>query len=100
MAFSRVCSVFRVLALALALFAAAAGAETRSLLVIHTNDVHDHVAPGYNGREGLCHVAGLVAAERAKRDDILLLDGGDLMEKGDMAAHRTKSRLTYELAAR
>ncbi|HRZ82004.1 MAG TPA: metallophosphoesterase [Candidatus Hydrogenedentes bacterium] len=100
MAFSRVCSVSRVLALALALFAFTAGAETRSLLVLHTNDIHDHVAPGYNGREGLCPLAGLVAAERAKRDDILLLDGGDMMEKGDMAAHRTKSRLTYELAAR
>ena len=88
------------LSLALALSAFAAGAETRSLLVLHTNDIHDHVAPGYNGREGLCPLAGLVAAERAKRDDVLLLDGGDMMEKGDMAAHRTKSRLTYELAAR
>ncbi len=82
------------------LLALAASAETRSLLILHTNDIHDHVRPGSDGTGGLSHVAGCVARERAKRGDILLLDAGDVTEKGDMVAFATESRITYEAMGR
>ncbi len=82
------------------LFALAAAAETRSLLILHTNDVHDHVRAGSGGTGGLPYIAGYVAQERAKRNDILLLDAGDVTEKGDMVAFDTQSKVTYEAMGR
>ena len=73
-----------------------AAADTASLLVLYTNDIHDYVKPGPNNVGGLPYLAGYVAARRAERGDVLLLDGGDIMEKGDMVAFKTKSRVTYE----
>jgi 2',3'-cyclic-nucleotide 2'-phosphodiesterase (5'-nucleotidase family) len=82
------------------LIALAAAAETRPLLILHTNDLHDHVRPGQAGRGGLPYIAGYVAQERAKRNDILLLDAGDVTEKGDMVAFATQSKVTYEAMGR
>ncbi len=94
---------FRPVLLSLALpllFALGAAAETRSLLILHTNDIHDHVRPSRDGSGGLPYIAGYVAAERAKRGDILLLDAGDVTEKGDMVAFATQSKVTYGAMAR
>jgi len=77
-----------------------AWAEFRSLLILHTNDLHDHLRPDYDGSGGLPYMAGYIAAQRAGRNDILLLDAGDVMEKGDLVAHKTQSRFSYELMAR
>lgn len=97
----RFLSRLTLLSLALtALFALAAAAETRSLLILHTNDLHDHVRPGQAGLGGLPYLAGYAAQERAKRNDILLLDAGDVTEKGDMVAFATQSRVTYEAMGR
>ncbi len=82
------------------LLAQAAAAETRSLLILHTNDIHGHVRPGSDGSGGLPYVAGYVAQERAKRNDVLLLDAGDVMEKGDMVALVTEDKVTYEAMGR
>ena len=82
------------------LLALAASAETRSLLILHTNDIHDHVRPGSDGAGGLPYIAGCVAKERAKRGDVLLLDAGDATEKGDMVAYATQSKVTYEAMGR
>lgn len=71
-------------------------AETARLLLLHTNDLHDHVRPGYDGVGGLPYVAGYIAAERAQHPDLLLLDAGDVNEKGDLVAHRSHGLLTYE----
>lgn len=80
----------------LALASAACGAEARFLL-LHTNDLHDHVRPGHGGVGGLPWVARYVAAVRASRPDVVLVDAGDVVEKGDLVAHRTRGELTYEL---
>lgn len=82
------------------LLALTAGAETRTLLILHTNDIHDHVRPGTGGTGGLPYIGGYVAQERAKRADVLLLDAGDVTEKGDMVAFATQSNATYEAMGR
>ena len=75
-------------------------AQTERVLILHTNDIHDHVRPGYIGIGGLPYVSGFVDAVRADRDDVLVLDAGDALEKGDLLAYRTKGRSTYEAMAR
>jgi len=91
----------RLLVLLTALFLLVpAHAEFRSLLILHTNDLHDHLRPDYDGRGGLPYVAGYIAGQRTSRKDILLLDAGDVMEKGDLVAHKTRSQFSYELLAR
>jgi len=85
------------LAFGIALVAAATAiAEERTVLILHTNDFHDHARPGYNGQGGLPYVAGYINSVRAERDDILLLDAGDVREKGDWVAHLTEGRLMFE----
>ncbi|HEY5553189.1 MAG TPA: metallophosphoesterase, partial [Opitutaceae bacterium] len=75
-------------------------AETASLLILHTNDIHDHVRAGDGGLGGLPYVAGYIRQVRSERDDVLVLDAGDVAEKGDLVAHRTHSKMTYELLRR
>jgi 5'-nucleotidase / UDP-sugar diphosphatase len=87
----RALAVFFVLLLGAAVFA-----DTGSLLILHTSDLHDYIKPGPDNLGGLPYVAGYVASERQKRDDILLLDSGDVMEKGDMVSFKTQSRIMYE----
>jgi 5'-nucleotidase / UDP-sugar diphosphatase len=69
--------------------------ETRSLLILHTNDLHDHVRTDYDGRGGLPFVSGFVRSVRAIRDDVLVMDAGDVSEKGDLVARRTHSDMTF-----
>ena len=71
-------------------------ADTASLLILHTNDMHDYIKPGPNNCGGVPYLAGYIASMRAQRNDIVLLDGGDVMEKGDMVAFVTESRVMYE----
>lgn len=87
---------FLVLTLAVTLAALAVYADPATLLLLYTNDLHDYVKPGANNSGGLPYIAGYVASLRAQRGDILLLDGGDVMEKGDMVAFKTQSRVTYK----
>jgi 2',3'-cyclic-nucleotide 2'-phosphodiesterase (5'-nucleotidase family) len=82
------------------LLALAAGAETRSLLILHTNDLHAHVRSGTGGTGGLPYIAGYAAQQREKRNDVLLLDAGDVTEKGDMVAFETQNKVTYEAMGR
>ncbi|HTZ20156.1 MAG TPA: metallophosphoesterase, partial [Opitutaceae bacterium] len=77
-----------------------AGAASGHVLVLYTNDIHDHVRPGYDGLGGLPYVAGYIERERAGRSDVLVLDAGDVTEKGDLVAFRTHSRITYEAMRR
>jgi 2',3'-cyclic-nucleotide 2'-phosphodiesterase (5'-nucleotidase family) len=91
---SRLASVFWILPI---LFAAAtAWPEPRSLLILHTNDLHDHVRADYDGSGGLAYVSGYIKSEKASRNDVLVLDAGDVMEKGDLVAYRAKSTILYE----
>jgi 2',3'-cyclic-nucleotide 2'-phosphodiesterase (5'-nucleotidase family) len=77
-----------------------ASAKTARLLILHTNDLHDHVRPGYEGGGGLPYVAGYIAQVRAERKDVLLVDAGDVAEKGDLVAFKTHSLMTYEALRR
>jgi len=71
-------------------------ADTGTVLFLYTSDLHDYIKPGPDNLGGLPYVAGHVASVRETRDDILLLDGGDVMEKGDMVSFKTQSRIMYE----
>ncbi len=71
-------------------------AETRTLLILHTNDFHDHIRPGYNGVGGLPYVSGYIKQVKETCKEVLVLDAGDVMEKGDMVAFKSKSRIMYE----
>lgn len=75
-------------------------AETGSVLILHTNDLHDHVRIDYDQSGGLPYVSGYVRQQRTIRNDILVLDAGDVMEKGDLVAHTTQSKLTYRAMER
>lgn len=69
----------RGLAMAL-LLAAAAGAEIRSLTILHTNDLHARLMPLENGRGGFAALAAAIRRERAHCSDCLLLNAGDLAQ--------------------
>ena len=73
--------------------------ETRTVLLLHTNDLHDHVRVSYGDQGGLPFVASYVRSVRAERDDVLLLDAGDVQEKGDWVAHLTQGQLIYGIMA-
>jgi sulfur-oxidizing protein SoxB len=77
-----------------------AAADPVRLLVLHTNDMHDHLRPGADGVGGLPYVAGYVAAERSAHPAMLVLDAGDVTEKGDLVAFRTHGVMTYEAMRR
>jgi len=73
---------------------------TRNLLILHTNDIHDHLRVDYDGVGGLPFISGFVRDVRALRNDVIVLDAGDVAEKGDLVARKTKSELTFEALAR
>lgn len=73
-----------------------ATASTERILILHTNDIHDHIRPGYIGIGGLPYISGFVGQVRSVRDDVLLLDAGDVLEKGDLLAYRTHGVATFE----
>lgn len=75
-------------------------AAERPLVLLHTNDLHDHLRAGENGRGGLPYVAGYVAQVRAAEPAVLLVDAGDVTEKGDLVAFRAHGVMTYDLMRR
>lgn len=80
--------------------AAPSWASTGRVLILHTNDIHDHLRPGYIGIGGMPYVSGFVNAVRAQRDDVIVLDAGDALEKGDLLAYLTHGLATYQAMAR
>lgn len=80
----------------LILASAVASGEPRSLLILHTNDLHDHVRADYDGAGGMAYVVGYIKGIKESRDDVLVLDAGDVMEKGDLVTFRSKSTIMYE----
>jgi 2',3'-cyclic-nucleotide 2'-phosphodiesterase (5'-nucleotidase family) len=88
------------LLLALVVMSAAAWGSERRLVLLHTNDLHDHVRAGDDRRGGLPYVAGYVRQVRAEEAAVLLVDAGDVTEKGDLVASRTEGVMTYEAMRR
>ena len=70
-------------------------AETDTVLIVYTNDLHDHVRAGYNGLGGMPYVSGYIKSVCAERTDTVVLDAGDVMEKGDLLAAKTESAVMY-----
>ena len=90
----------RILAVMLVWAGTVAWAATDTVLILHTNDFHDHIRAGYEGVGGMPYVSGYIKSIKAERPDTLLLDAGDVMEKGDMLADATKGAMMYEAMGR
>lgn len=73
-----------------------ATAAPAKLVIVHTNDIHDHVRASEDGVGGLPYVAGFVSQLRREHGDVLVLDAGDVTEKGDLIGARTHGVITYE----
>jgi 2',3'-cyclic-nucleotide 2'-phosphodiesterase (5'-nucleotidase family) len=74
--------------------------STKTLLILHTNDIHDYIRPDYDGVGGLPFISGFIRDVKAKRDDVIVLDAGDVTEKGDLVARKTKGEITFEALSR
>jgi arylsulfatase A len=81
--------------LALILLSLCAHAATDTVLLLHTNDLHDHLRPGLDGRGGLAYVVGYVRGVRTERSDVILVDAGDVVNKGDMLPSITNGEAIY-----
>ncbi len=60
--------------------------ETRSIVIVHTNDMHSHIDPfaidhpKYPGLGGMAQRAALIDSLRKEHGEILLLDAGDIFQ--------------------
>ena len=70
---------------------------SRSLLILHTNDIHDHLRADYDGIGGLPFVSGFVRSVRAERNDVLVMDAGDVAEKGELVARKVRGMTSSSL---
>jgi len=68
---------------------------TDTVLLLHTNDIHDHLRPGLDGRGGVPYIVGYVRGVQAERPDVILVDAGDVVNKGDMLPSITKGEAIY-----
>lgn len=70
--------------------------RTSTLLLLHVNDIHDIIkAPESNVSGGMAYIAGYVHQMRAQRPDVLMLDAGDLLQKGDTLGVASKGEATF-----
>ncbi len=53
-----------------------AGSATETLVILHTNDLHGHIAES-NESAGAARIAAYFAQQRAAHDNVLVLDAGD-----------------------
>ncbi|MEM7366231.1 MAG: hypothetical protein AAF525_19620 [Pseudomonadota bacterium] len=58
------------------MLAASAQASLESLVVIHTNDIHGHIAEGAQSA-GIARITALVKQTRENNEHVLVLDAGD-----------------------
>lgn len=72
----------------------------KTLLILHTNDMHDHLRPDYDGVGGIPFISGFIRNIRSQRNDVIVLDAGDIAEKGDLVARKTGSDMTFESLTR
>jgi 5'-nucleotidase/UDP-sugar diphosphatase len=84
--------------LALAALVACAAPRPVPLVVLHTNDVHAHLARE-GGSLGAAEVAGAIAEERRRAGDVLVLDAGDLVT-GTPISSLTRGRAPFAVAGR
>ncbi|MEZ5275059.1 MAG: metallophosphoesterase [Opitutaceae bacterium] len=82
------------------LLISSAPARTDTLVILHTNDLHAHLRDDYDGSGGLPFVSGYIRQERSLRPDVLVVDAGDVAEKGDLVAFATDCEIVYEALGR
>ena len=88
----------RVILLAL-LVTCASSAETRSLTILHTGDLHARMLPDDRGRGGFAYVAAVLRREKTGCGHCLHLDAGDLV-MGTPVSTMFKGIPIYEIANR
>ena len=70
--------------------------KTSTLLVLHSNDIHDIIKdPPGNTLGGMAYLAGYDESVRAKRPDTLILNAGDMLQKGDKMSVVSKGEAAY-----
>lgn len=74
--------------------------ETKELTVLFTNDIHDHIRADYDGQGGLAFVSGYIKSRREALGEVLILDAGDVAEKGDLLAWKEASDITFRAFSR
>jgi len=74
-------------------------AAPTSLVIVHTNDIHDHLRAREDGEGGLPYVASFVSQLRREVGDVLFLDGGDITEKGDLVSAKTHGLASFQAMA-
>ncbi len=70
--------------------------NAKMLVILHTNDLHDHIRADYDGNGGFAYVASYIKQEKKKNDHTIVLDAGDVISKGDMVAFASKSAVLFE----
>ncbi|HOK08454.1 MAG TPA: metallophosphoesterase [Candidatus Hydrogenedens sp.] len=70
--------------------------EEVEINLVYTNDIHDNIRPSYSGIGGLPYIAGFVKQLRAEKTNVILVDAGDLTDKGDMVADVTNGEIMYQ----
>lgn len=83
-------------ALIFAFFSFSLYSENIEITLLYTNDIHDHIRPGYLGVGGMPYLSGFVQEVRKEKPNVLLVDSGDLLEKGDMVADYTNGEIMYQ----
>jgi 5'-nucleotidase len=77
-----------------------AGHRTGTLLLLHVNDIHDIIkAPLDHNLGGMAYISGYVHKMRTERKDLLMLDAGDLFQKGDTLGVASKGEVTCRALA-
>jgi len=79
--------------------AALAGHRTGTLVLLHTNDIHDILKPPAQGLGGMAYIAGYANRVRAQRPDTLFVDAGDIQEKGDWMGPISKGEASFRALA-
>jgi len=74
---------------------------TASLLLLHTNDIHDIIkAPtGPTALGGTPYISAYVHQQKASRPDVLVLNAGDMLEKGDKVGVVSKGEVSFAALA-
>lgn len=61
-----------------------AAGKSENLTILHTNDLHAHIEPfdagRYKGKGGLANIYNLVTEIRKQKQNVLLLDAGDMFQ--------------------
>ena len=79
--------------------------ETRSIVIVHTNDMHSHIDPfaidhpKYPGLGGMAQRAALIDSLRKEHGEILLLDAGDIFQ-GTPYFNYFNGHLEFELMSK